>query len=550
MAVVHGSFCQQLVDVAIPGLGTCRGSRESFPAVGDVDIFKGIPFAKPPVGPLRFQSPQENKWTGVFNATQFGHQCPQISSSTNKPVGNEDCLTLNIYRPSNVSAKLAVMVWIHGGAYVSGGGAMYDSRVLSLREQVLVVTINYRLGILGFFNVHDTNTKGNYGILDQIAALRWVKKNIDAFNGDPNKVTIFGESAGSTSVSLLSVSPLIKNEGLFIRTISESGVASNPWAIYDAKGEKQSMLVGSETRCPWKGEKLVECMKKIPQNEILQTQLKNRAFIQLMVCPHVDKHLFQELPSKLQAQGKLVPSVNELMIGHNSNEGTMFVGSLITANKARLEKTINDSIPLLNLVSPNTFRSAAMFEYAKYTANNSAMNWFDSSADYLGDLYFVRDVNKIVKSFASHGKKVYSYEFTHLPKHLRRPWWKVSHALEIEFVFGGPLVEIPGFLMANFTKDDKIVSANMMKMWGNFAKNGSPGLNWPAFTDAEKSYLDINVNLTRKRLYPTKRMAFWNELVPVLNDTKTCPKCNVNSADRNSVSSFLVILALVYVLLR
>eukprot|EP00794_Sanderia_malayensis_P000224 gene218-839_t len=244
-ATICSSFGVNYVQVSIPGLGQCQGTQESTVA-GNVDVFKGIPFAKPPVGALRFQAPQDTTWTGHFNATKFGHVCPQPDSAFFKNnTGNEDCLTLNIYRPSNATGRLPVMVWIHGGGYTIGTGMTYDGSILSSMHNVVVVTINYRLGILGFLNIPGTDLKGNYGMLDQVHALRWVKKNIRSFGGDPGKVTIFGESAGASSVSLLTVSPLIRNEGLFLRAICQSGVATSYWAAGQAKNDKEGMKFAS-----------------------------------------------------------------------------------------------------------------------------------------------------------------------------------------------------------------------------------------------------------------------------------------------------------------
>ncbi|XP_070552104.1 carboxylesterase 1E-like [Ptychodera flava] len=181
-----------------------------------VNIFRGIPYAEPPVGELRFQPPQsKTPWEGVYNATEFRPTCIQ-------PVNNllpesepqsEDCLFLNVYAPQTQSESLPVMVWIHGGAFLVGSGSLYDSLPLSAIGNVIVVTINYRMGALGFFLTGDEHVTGNYALLDQIAALQWVQDNIAAFGGDANSVTIFGESAWAMSVDLLLFSPL--SEGLF-----------------------------------------------------------------------------------------------------------------------------------------------------------------------------------------------------------------------------------------------------------------------------------------------------------------------------------------------
>ena len=214
------------VDVKTP-LGAVKGTTV---ADGAVRVFSGIPYAAPPVGDLRWRAPQPVKpWTGVLDATVPGPGCmqPTVFSDISFPKQSEDCLTVNIYTPAKAE-RLPVMVWIHGGGFQAGGGAepRHDGTAFA-RRNVVLVSINYRLGIFGFF-VHPDLTKesghgasGNYGLLDQAAALRWVRDNIAAFGGDPGNVTIFGESAGSFSVSAQMAMPL--SRGLFHKAIGESG---------------------------------------------------------------------------------------------------------------------------------------------------------------------------------------------------------------------------------------------------------------------------------------------------------------------------------------
>ncbi|XP_032111644.1 putative inactive carboxylesterase 4 [Sapajus apella] len=210
-----------------------------------VAVFLGIPFAKPPLGPLRFTPPQPAEpWSFVKNATSYPPMCSQDPTAgqflselcTNRKEDiplkfSEDCLYLNIYTPADLAKKsrLPVMVWIHGGALLLGGASTYDGLPLAAHENVVVVTIQYRLGIWGFFSTGDEHSRGNWGHLDQLAALRWVQDNIASFGGNPGSVTIFGQSAGGESVSVLVFSPLSKN--LFHRAISESGVALTPGLV-------------------------------------------------------------------------------------------------------------------------------------------------------------------------------------------------------------------------------------------------------------------------------------------------------------------------------
>src|SRR5208282_4473213 len=217
----------------------------------DVRVYRGIPFAAPPVGDLRWKPPQPAaSWQGVRQATQFGNACSQPPFPSNSLYGNstppisEDCLYLNIWTPAkSADDHIPVMVWIHGGGFVHGTGAAfgYDGENLA-RKGAVVVTINYRLGIFGFFALPELDAEspqhvsGDYAFMDQIAALQWVQRNIAAFGGDPGRVTIFGESAGSVSVNILMASPLARD--LFARAIGESGGSLGPMpSLADAENQ-------------------------------------------------------------------------------------------------------------------------------------------------------------------------------------------------------------------------------------------------------------------------------------------------------------------------
>eukprot|EP00794_Sanderia_malayensis_P000222 gene226-837_t len=525
-AIICSSFGVNYIQVSIPGLGRCQGTQESTVA-GNVDVFKGIPFAKPPVGVLRFQAPKDTTWTGLFNATKFGHICPQFDDLIFKMnIGNEDCLTLSIFRPSNATGQLPVMVWIHGGSYTSGAGSLYDGSTLTALHNVIVVTINYRLGALGFLNIPGTDLKGNYGMLDQVHALRWVKKNIRNFGGDPGKVTIFGESAGASSVSLLTVSPLIRNEGLFLRAISQSGVATTDWAAGQAKNDKEGMKFAKLLGCSEKSS-LKACLQKSDAMKNVDKQWGFRSTH--LLRPAVDGYFLKELPTEQAKSGTLQFSVNEIMLGYNKDEGTMFAGSPLTATKNTMANMVRSALQQSGYnKSAKLIESAAMFEYGKYAIANSAMDWYSSTSDFLGDVMFNNDIKQFPNSILRNGKKVHMYHFVYLPSNLRYPFLKVAHAVEIDFVFGPPVSGRASFMLGNVTEQDKTIARAMMEMWTNFAKTGNPGRNWPAYTASEKKYLEIGANLTVKKSYMTKRDAFWHELVPTIENAtlmaKPCKK--------------------------
>ncbi|MBZ3874876.1 Carboxylesterase 1D [Sciurus carolinensis] len=300
-----------------------------------VAVFLGVPFAKPPLGSLRFAPPQPAEpWSYVKNTTSYPPMCSQdavagqvlselfTNRKENIPLTfSEDCLYLNIYTPADLAGRgrLPVMVWIHGGGLVVGGASTYDGLALSAHENVVVVTIQYRLGIWGFFSTGDEHCPGNWGHLDQVAALRWVQDNIANFGGNPGSVTIFGESAGGESVSVLVLSPLAKN--LFHRAISESGVALTAALIRkDIKPvtEKIAITAGCKTTT---SAVMVHCLRQKTEEELLETKM-NMFSLDLFGDP---RESYPFLPTVID--GKLLPKTpQELLADKNFNRVPYMVG--------------------------------------------------------------------------------------------------------------------------------------------------------------------------------------------------------------------------------
>ena len=240
--VIAGHAAEPGLEVSVTG-GKIRGIQ---PSSRGGAVFKGIPFAQPPVGELRWREPVPVRpWRGIRDATGFGHTC--VQGGALGADSSEDCLYLNVWAPEwPAKSRKAVMVWIHGGGNFAGAGSepVFDGESLA-RHGVVVVTMNYRLGIFGFF-AHPELTKesphhvsGNYGLLDQVLALRWVHENIASFGGDPGNVTMFGESAGSLDVNVLMTSPL--SQGLFCRAIGESGPVVAPPPLAEGEGLRRNV---------------------------------------------------------------------------------------------------------------------------------------------------------------------------------------------------------------------------------------------------------------------------------------------------------------------
>ncbi|XP_015119023.1 uncharacterized protein LOC107042478 isoform X1 [Diachasma alloeum] len=253
-------------------LGTLQGVFEENINGGTYVAFKGIPYALPPVGDLRFRDPVPNvPWTGIRDATEFGEVCCQYDSGTGRCIGSEDCLYLNVYMPNlDLSNLKAVMIWIHGGAFKNGSGNddVYGVDYL-IKSDVVIVTLNYRLGCLGFLHLGDKAASGNQGLKDQVIALKWVKRNISRFGGDPNNITMFGQSAGSVCIHYLALSPMAR--GLFQKAILQSGLISTIARATSLVqvGNRLASILGVSIANP---KALVEYLRTVKVDKLIEAQ--------------------------------------------------------------------------------------------------------------------------------------------------------------------------------------------------------------------------------------------------------------------------------------
>nr|XP_048287041.1 acylcarnitine hydrolase-like isoform X2 [Myodes glareolus] len=488
-----------------------------------VYIFLGIPFAKPPLRELRFAPPEPPEpWSGVRDGTTYPAMCLQNSDAVNTEnlammklsvpsiSISEDCLYLNIYTPAHAheGSKLPVMVWIHGGGLSTGMASMYDGSMLTAKEDVVVVTIQYRLGLLGFFSTGDEHATGNWGYLDQVAALRWVQQNIAYFGGNPDLATIFGESAGGTSVSSQVVSPMSK--GLFHRAIMESGVALMPDMISntsEAVYSKVASLSGCETT---DSETLVRCLRNKSAEEILDI---NKV---ITIRAVTDGKFLPRHPQELLTSVDFhpVPSI----IGVNNDEYGWLLPMAQSSDQI-IKDITRETLPAIlknttiYMTIPPECSDLLMEEYMNNTedAQTLQIQYKEMIADFL----FVIPALQIAKFQRSHAS-VYFYEFRHVPSYLKdtRPSYvKADHADEIAFVFGSSRWGI----IPDFTEEEKLLSRTMMKYWTNFARHGNPnseGLpDWPVM-DNNEQYLQLDVQPAVGRALKARRVQFWTQTLP------------------------------------
>jgi para-nitrobenzyl esterase len=501
-----------------PSLGFAQGETRATVETGDIDgdgqdglrIFLGIPYAAPPVGDLRWRAPKAaGAWSGVRKAQEFGAACPQKASKDIAAADmSEDCLTLNIWSPERRSgSRLPVMVWLHGGSFNTGSARMKIYNGANLAKQgVVVVTLNYRLGYLGFFG-HPLLTEearaenvptANFGLLDQLAALEWVKRNIASFGGDPSNVTLFGESAGGISVLALMTAPSAR--GLFQKAIIQSGggrwvaptltkrsgrfLAAHDYGLKAARAfgfKSENALTGLRSK-GW--QQIREALSAVPE---LADQV-----------PFLDGQLLTEQIEPAFAQGSQahIP----LIVGANSYEGVL----LRSAFKVSTEE-------VLRTVEPRLDELSELYPPQLIMTPNFL-------ADHIwGDANFVEPARMIARSANHTGQPVYHYCFDFQPP-LLRLIGGTPHGLEVAYAFGNLRRIIPFPLSQLMHPHNYEVSRLMLIYWTNFAKTGDPNqssiLKWRRFAENNEETLVFgNEGLSVERDYLKARLDLFKGVV-------------------------------------
>ena len=442
-----------------PVIKVAQGEAQGTVSDG-VTVFKGLPYAAPPVGDLRWRVPQlPAKWSGVRSANAFSATCAQA----------EDCLYLNVYEPAEAKqgGRLPVMVWIHGGAFIFGSGSAYDGSQFA-RQGIVVVTVNYRLGRAGWFAhpaLTSENSKGllgNYGLMDQIAALNWVHDNIKVFGGDPKNVTIFGESAGAISVNYLMLAP--QSKGLFQKALSESGfgrLAAKPISAAEQSGisfAEKAGVHGSDAAA-------AKALRALPWSELTGNVAGIGAADQIL--PMADGKMISGSAADGFAKG--MEAHVPYLLGGNSDEASLTRRGFNAAERFASIQQRRDAF------------------IAAFDPDNSA----DADrimARLVTDMSISEPDRDLARLHAKHGNATYVYHFSYTPEAQRATLFGLAHGGELPYVFNVPRA-------TPFDDEGKAVAAAANKYWAQFAKTGDPdsagGAQWPKFDAGDEFVMEF-----------------------------------------------------------
>ncbi|KAM5146584.1 neuroligin-3 isoform 7-T7 [Mantella aurantiaca] len=467
---------------------------------------------------------------------------------------SEDCLYLNIYVPTedgeyggarggvedwnirDTGAK-PVMVYIHGGSYMEGSGNMIDGSVLASYGNVIVITLNYRVGVLGFLSTGDQAAKGNYGLLDQIQALRWVSENVAFFGGDPHRITVFGSGIGASCVSLLTLSH--HSEGLFQRAVIQSGSALSSWAV-NYQPVKYTRLLAEKVGCNVLDTvDMVDCLRQKSAKELVEQDIQPARY-HVAFGPVIDGDVIPDDPEILMEQGEFLNY--DIMLGVNQGEGLKFVENVVDAEDGVSGSDFDYSVSNFvdNLYGypegKDTLRETIKFMYTDWADRDNPETRRKTLVALFTDHQWVEPSVVTADLHARYGSPTYFYAFYHHCQSLMKPAWSdAAHGDELPYVFGVPMVGPTDLFPCNFSKNDVMLSAVVMTYWTNFAKTGDPNkpvpqdtkfihtkanrfeeVAWSKYNPRDQLYLHIGLKPRVRDHYRATKVAFWKHLVPHL----------------------------------
>ncbi|KAM3867586.1 bile salt-activated lipase-like [Diretmus argenteus] len=525
--------------------GKVEGKSHRMGILRSVDVFKGIPFADVPG---RWEKPKPHPgWSGVLQATKYRERCLQVTLLQTKTHGSEDCLYLNIFVPQGrkVSTNLPVMVYIFGGAFLLGasndvevlGESLYDGKEIADRGDVIVVTVNYRVGPLGFLSTGDARISGNFGLWDQHAAIAWVHRNIKAFGGNSDNITIFGQSAGAASVNFQMLSPYSK--GLFRRALSQGGVALSPWALQRnpmAATKKVARKIGCRTT---NETDMLTCLKMTDpvgvtmagKINLLDLVLGKGPVMDLIsFSPVIDGDFIPDEPSRLFHNAAKF----DYLAGINSMDGHLFAGvDIPSINKKNANTTTADIKGLLAGLTKEKGGVAVESAYSVYSADWGSVPQPEvmkkTVADIETDFLFLVPTQLALHLHANHssGARTYSYLFNMKTRIPGLPHWvEAMHAEDVQYMFGKPYS-----MSLMYLPRHRDLSRLMIAYWTNFAKTGDPSTGgsrvpvpWPVFSKRHHPYLAINHKINKSSVrydLREKYVDYWSNIYSRLPSVAT-----------------------------
>lgn len=503
-----------------------------------VRVFYGIPYAMPPTGSRRFSTPKpHDPWPGVFDATIKPNSCMQTidefygnfsgsvmwNANTDR---SEDCLKLNVWAPISPEECVAVLVWIYGGGFYSGTSTLdvYDARRLVAEENVIVVSMNYRVASLGFLSFGDQLMPGNAGLYDQLLALQWVRDNIAAFGGDPKRVTLFGESAGAASVGVHLLSPLSRN--LFHGAILQSASPTVPWGFHDKETAREAARrLAKAVQCSENlDHETLNCLRQRDPKYLVQNESNMGGVVDFAFTPVEDGKLIRNFTQALIEAQSFIKTI-PVLLGSNVNEGSYFLQYFFEFSEKEPcpDVTADNFTAAIKALDPVLGRPPMEAILKMYTGNvtpSTSGGRLDILDSIVGDYHFTCPVVHLADLLTKFGVLVYQYVFAR--RSSRNPWplWMgVIHGEEIAFEFGEPFNA-----SQRYDKEDKDLSGLVMHYWANFAKSGNPNEHdadhtvpsrvptWPRRTSSGREHLVLNVSSIMGHAHRAVYCAFWESV--------------------------------------